>query len=187
MSCSMTQKVSRERIPEMSDKLALIHYQDPGSSKGDRLLHRSVFHSGNYISTLTLLPRTAASSELAIFSADAVELDTPRSLYQVLVTSQTGSVALITTLSEESYRHLSALQSQLVNGLEHPCGLNPRGYRSVESDGIGGRGMIDGNLLQRWLDLSTQRKAEIASRVGADVWDIRGDLEAIGGAGLGYL
>jgi cleavage and polyadenylation specificity factor subunit 1 len=47
--------------------------------------------------------------------------------------------------------------------------------------------MIDGNLLQRWLDLGTQRKAEIASRVGADVWEIRGDLEAIGGAGLGYL
>ena len=183
MSCSMTQKVSRERIPEMSDKLALIHYQDPGSSKGDRLLHRSVFHSGNYISTLTLLPRTAASSELVIFSGD----DTPPSLYQVLVTSQTGSVALITTLSEESYRHLSAQQSQLVNGLEHPCGLNPRGYRSVESDGIGGRGMIDGNLLQRWLDLSTQRKAEIASRVGADVWEIRGYLEVIGAAGLGFL
>lgn len=47
--------------------------------------------------------------------------------------------------------------------------------------------MVDGDLVKRWLDLGTQRKAEIANRVGADVWEIRADLEAIGKGGLGYL
>ena len=42
-------------------------------------------------------------------------------------------------------------------------------------------------LLMRWLDLSRSRKLEIAGRVGADEWEIRADLEAVGGAGLGYL
>ena len=107
--------------------------------------------------------------------------------YQVLVTSQDGSIAVVTPMVEESYRRLSALQSQLLNSLEHPCGLNPRMYRAVESDGIGGRGMLDGNLLQRWLDLSTQRKAEISSRAGADVWEVRNDIEGLGMAGLGYF
>jgi cleavage and polyadenylation specificity factor subunit 1 len=88
---------------------------------------------------------------------------------------------------EESYRRLSALQSQLISALDHPCGMNPRMYRAVEHDGIGGRGMIDGTLVQRWMDLSTQRKAEIASRAGADVWEVRADLENLGMAGLGYL
>lgn len=111
----------------------------------------------------------------------------PPSKYQILMTFQTGSIAVITPLSEDSYRRLLALQSQLVNALEHPCSLNPRGYRAVESDGMGGqRGMIDGNLLLRWLDMGAQRKAEIAGRVGADVGAIRTDLEKLHG-GLAYL
>ena len=136
---------------------------------------------------MTLLPRTAVSSELAFSNSDEMETENSISLHQVLVTSQTGSAALVTTISEESYRRLSALQSQLINTLEHPCGLNPRAHRAVESDGIAGRGMIDGNLVRRWLDLGIQRKTEIAGRVGADTWQIRADLESISAAGLGYL
>jgi cleavage and polyadenylation specificity factor subunit 1 len=160
---------------------------DPKSSNGDRLLTRSTFHMGHFASTMTLLPRTAVSSELAISDSDEMNIDAYIPVHQVLVTTQTGSIALVTSVSEESYRRLSALQSQLSNTLEHPCGLNPRAYRAVESDGIGGRGMIDGKLLLRWLDLSRPRKMEIASRVGADEWEIRADLEAIGGGGLGYI
>lgn len=136
---------------------------------------------------MNLLPRTAVSSELAYSNTDDSESENSVSTHQVLVSSQTGSLALITTLSEESYRRFSALQSQLINTLEHPCGLNPRAHRAVESDGITGRGMIDGDLVRRWLDLGVQRKMEIAGRVGADVWQIRADLESIGAAGLGYL
>ncbi|KLJ06944.1 protein CFT1 [Blastomyces silverae] len=162
--------------------------EDPGSSKGDRLLHRSTFHTGHFVSTMTLLPRTIIpSAQGPDANPDMMELDPSGPLYHVLVTSETGSIALITPLSETTYRRLSALQSQLINTLEHPCGLNPRAFRAIESDGIGGRGMVDGDLLQRWLDLSTQRKAEIANRAGADVWEIRADMEAIGKGGLGYL
>ncbi|EER40763.1 cleavage factor two protein 1 [Histoplasma capsulatum var. duboisii H88] len=162
--------------------------EDPGSSKGDRLLHRSTFQTGHFASTMTLLPRTATSSSQGPDAdPDMMDLDSSGPLHHVLVTSETGSIALITPVSETSYRRLSALQSQLANTLEHPCGLNPRAFRAVESDGIGGRGMVDGDLVKRWLDLGTQRKAEIANRVGADVWEIRADLEAIGKGGLGYL
>ncbi|ODH13612.1 hypothetical protein ACO22_07085 [Paracoccidioides brasiliensis] len=161
--------------------------EDPGSAKGDRLLHRSTFHTGQFASTLTLLPRTSVLSQGPEAEANAMDLDSSGPLHQVLVTSETGSIALITPVSEMAYRRLSALQSQMINTLEHPCGLNPRAFRAVESDGIGGRGMVDGDLVQKWLDLGTQRKAEIASRVGADVWEIRADLEAIGKAGLGYM
>lgn len=114
-----------------------------------------------------------------------IDVQIPR--HQILITTQTGSLGLITPVAEESYRRLSALQSQLTNTIEHPCGLNPRAFRAVESDGAAGRGMIDGNLLRQWLDLGKQRKTEIASRVGANEWEIRADLEAIGGGGLGYL
>ncbi|PYI19197.1 protein cft1 [Aspergillus japonicus CBS 114.51] len=160
---------------------------DPKSSNGDRLLSRSKFHTGNFASTLTLLPRTMVSSESLLSQQDDMDLDHQAPLYQSLITSQNGSIGLITCIPEEAYRRLSALQSQLTNTLEHPCGLNPRAFRAVESDGTAGRGMLDGNLLNQWLSLSTQRKMEIASRVGANEWEIMADLESIGGDGLGYL
>ncbi|WEW58506.1 mRNA cleavage and polyadenylation factor subunit [Emydomyces testavorans] len=152
--------------------------EDPASSKGDRLLHRSSFHTGHFTSTLTLLPQNSGSSP-AEGSDDDMDLDYVPKSYQVLVTSQTGSIGTITPLSEDSYRRLSALQSQLATSMEHPCGLNPKAYRAIESDGFGGRGIVDGNLLLRWLDMGVQRKAEIAARVGADMQSIRADLEAI--------
>jgi cleavage and polyadenylation specificity factor subunit 1 len=127
------------------------------------------------------------SSERVISNADDMEVDIQVPRHQALITSQNGSIGLITCVSEESYRRLSALQSQLTNIIEHPCGLNPRAFRAVESDGTAGRGMLDGKLLSQWLDMSKQRKTEIASRVGANEWEIKADLEAINGEGLGYL
>ncbi|KAE8350582.1 protein cft1 [Aspergillus coremiiformis] len=161
--------------------------EDPKSSNGDRLLSRSKFHTGNFASTLTLLPRTMVSSERMISDVDTMDIEIQVPRHQVLLTSQNGSIGLVTCVSEESYRRLSALQSQLTNTIEHPCGLNPRAFRAVESDGTAGRGMLDGKLLSQWLDMSKQRKMEIASRVGSNEWEIKADLEAISGAGLGYL
>ncbi|KAF3403665.1 Protein cft1 [Penicillium rolfsii] len=162
--------------------------EDPKSSNGDRLLHRSKFYTGNFATQMALLPRTPVPTEQINSSDDDhMDLDTNVSKHQVLIASQNGSLALVTSVSEESYRRLSALQSQLTNTIEHPGGLNPRAFRAVESDGTGGRGMVDGNLLRLWLTLGKQRQAEIAGRVGASEWEIRGDLESIGGDGLGYL
>ena len=105
----------------------------------------------------------------------------------LLLTTQEGAISLITPLSEQAYRRLSTLQNLLITNLEHSCGLNPRAYRSAETDGVGGRAMVDGNLLLRWLEQSSQHQASLADRIGATIWDIRGDLEAVNGTGLGFL
>ncbi|EKV04111.1 Cleavage and polyadenylation specificity factor subunit A, putative [Penicillium digitatum PHI26] len=161
--------------------------EDPKSSNGDRLLSRSKFYTGNFASSVTLLPRTAVSSELTESSEEAMDVDETFAKYQVLIASQNGSLALVTSVAEESYRRLSGLQSQLINTVDHPAGLNARAFRATESDGAAGRGMVDGNLLRLWLNMGKQRQAEIAGRVGATEWEIKADLETIGGDGLGYL
>ncbi|KAI9367816.1 CPSF A subunit region-domain-containing protein [Aspergillus egyptiacus] len=161
--------------------------EDPNSSNGDKLLNRSKFHTGNFASSVKLLPRTLVSSERVMSATDGMDVDSSAPLHQVLVASHNGSIGLVTCVPEESYRRLSALQSQLTNTLEHPCGLNPRAYRAVESDASAGRGMLDGSLLFQYLEMSKQRKTEIAGRVGAKEWEIKADLEVIGGDGLGYL
>ena len=162
--------------------------EHPKSERGTKLLHRSTFYSGAFPTTMTLLPRTPVSSEnTSHVTADEMDTDSTFGSQQILVTTQEGGLALITPLSEQAYRRLSTLQNLLITNLEHPCGLNPRAYRAVETDGIGGRGMIDGNVVQRWLDQSSQHKSSLADKVGGSVWDVRADLEAIGGGGLGYL
>jgi cleavage and polyadenylation specificity factor subunit 1 len=162
--------------------------ENPKSERGTKLLHRSTFHSGAFPTTMTLLPRTAVSSETPVStSTDGPDIAVEPASQQILVATQEGGVGLITPLSEQSYRRLSTLQNIVIANLEHPCGLNPRAYRAVESDGIGGRAIIDGNVVQKWLDQSSQHKLSTADKCGGTVWDVRGDLEAIGGGGLGFL
>ena len=51
---------------------------------------------------------------------------------------------------------------------------------------VGGRTVVDGGMLLRWMELGSQRRAEVASRVGVGVEEVREDLVALMG-GLGYL
>ena len=71
----------------------------------------------------------------------------------------------------------------------YPLGLSSKAYRAVEVDmTIGGRAMLDGNVLRRWMDLGSWKRAESVMRVGVDVeWEVRTMLEGIGGRGLGLL
>jgi cleavage and polyadenylation specificity factor subunit 1 len=105
----------------------------------------------------------------------------------LLLTTQTGVIAAITPVNEPMYRRLSTLQSFLTNQLDHACGLNPKSYRAVESEGMGNRGMVDGSLLRRWCELGSQRMAEACAKIGVEEWVVRSDLEFISGAGLSYL
>lgn len=171
-------------------ELSVLQYdpEDPKSERGLKLLRRSTFSTGAFPTHMALLPRTPTSSEvMSAASASEIELDAALTSSQILICTQEGSLALITSLSEASYRRLSTLQNLLTSNLEHPCGLNPRAYRDVQTDGIGGRGMIDGDLVGRWLDQSSQHQASAADKIGGRVWEVRADLEGVGGAGLGYL
>ncbi len=140
---------------------------------------------------MTLLPSTLPATDRATQIdngyMDMDGADSPAPPAQVLISTQSGSLALVTSIDEQTYRRLSAVQAHLLNMLEHPCGLNPRAYRAAEGEGFGSRGVIDGSVLMRWAELSTQRRAEVCSKTGIDEWTIRSDLELVSGAGLGYL
>ena len=164
--------------------------ESPESERGTKLLHRSTFYSGSFISTMTLLPGNDELSEGRkasvgdeSFPNNSVE-PTQR---QILLTSQEGAIALITPVSEQTYRRLSALQNILTANVEHACGLNPRAYRAVETDGIGGAAMVDGNLVQRWLDQDNFHRSSMADKVGSTIWELSEDLNKMNGRSLAYL
>lgn len=164
---------------------------DPKSLHGQILLHRTTFALGGHLpTTMTLLPRTKSPSLLPP-SPDAMDIAADETIpeHEILITCNTGSISLLSPLSESQYRRLSTLASHLTNTLYHACGLNPRAYRLDRDapDGmVGSRTVIDGSMLMRWGELGSQRKNEVAGRVGVDVEEVREDLVALMG-GLGYL
>ncbi|KAK8104264.1 CPSF A subunit region [Apiospora kogelbergensis] len=178
--------------------------EHPKSLGGHLLLHRTTFSVGAHIPTQTkLLPRTLPPGHelLDRESEDDNNTGAPSQQAQVLfLASSTGLLSALVPLSEQEYRRLSSLSSQLVNSLTNHAGLNPKAYRAPISTGaVGrnppavdagvGRSVVDGALLARWNELGADRKAEVAGRVGfGGVDEVRATLEGImGTGGLAYL
>jgi cleavage and polyadenylation specificity factor subunit 1 len=168
------------------------------SQSGRRLLHRSTFHTGHFPISMHLLPSTLSSRGRLTSSSPTPETnghdeaEQPPKLsrptaQQVLVVTQTGVLALITPIDELMYLRLNAMQTYLTAQLDHACGLNPRGYRAVESERMGIKGIVDGTMLMRWAELPKQRRVEASGRIGTEEMVLRSDLELIAGGGLGYF
>jgi cleavage and polyadenylation specificity factor subunit 1 len=118
---------------------------------------------------------------------EAMEIDPSQPLHQILCTTQTGTIALITPLTETSYRRLGGLATFLNNTLDNACGLNPRAFRAADNDlvGAGGtRGIIDGNLLLRWGELGELKKKDGLGKIGGEEWLFAGEREILVGRGL---
>jgi len=171
--------------------------ENPKSLAGQRLVHRSTFHTGHLPRAMMLVPSTlkafeeqADEVEAEADMLDGGDADKPDArMMHVLVANASGSVGLVTPLDETTYRRLSALQGSLSSILEHACGLNPRAYRNVETEeGLGGaRGVVDGDLICRIGELGAPRRNEVLARAGSEPWMLRSDLEILAGGGLGYL
>lgn len=165
--------------------------ENPKSLSGTRLIHRSTFHLGHFPTSMTLVPSTLAPfAEQPLTNGDAEENTPPPQptpLFHILVTTQTGSIGLVTPVDETTYRRLGAVEAHLTSILEHAAGLNPREYRAIDSEGFGARGIVDGSIVQRISELGSTRRAEVLSRAGSDAWLLRSDLEIIAGGGLGWL
>ncbi|KAK4940166.1 mRNA cleavage and polyadenylation factor subunit [Elasticomyces elasticus] len=162
--------------------------EDPKAERGTKLLLRSTFNAGATPTQMLLLP-PATGTAFADSDAGDMDLDVSQQstvVQRMLVSTQSGSLCMLTSLPDAAYRRLSTLQNTLLTTLDfQPCSLNPRAYRQVETDGVGGRGMIDGNFVRRWWETSTQQRVASADKAGGSVWEVRGDMGLISGDDLG--
>ncbi|KAK5062501.1 hypothetical protein LTR84_004574 [Exophiala bonariae] len=176
---------------DVDGQLRVLQYdpEDPKTERGSNLLLRSTFKMGASPTTMTLTPRkslasTRRSSDGSMDMANDSQASTKQ---QILVSTQSGSLCMLTPIPEASYRRLSTLQNVLLTTLDfQACSLNPRAYREVETDGVGGRGIIDGNLVRRWWEISTQQRVASADKAGGSIWEIRGDIDLISGNDLRF-
>ncbi|KAI9713774.1 MAG: mRNA cleavage and polyadenylation factor subunit [Chrysothrix sp. TS-e1954] len=185
-------------VADNDQNLIVLEYNPDNASSlsGQRLIHRSTFHCGHQTASMLLLSKpektspslsngNATSSDHV--NGDAMDVDhdnsKAKSLHQVLFTSSSGALGLLTPLTEAAYRRLGVLQTFLTSTLDHACGLNPRAYRAVhDAEGLASRGVLDGGLLCRWPELNTQRRTDLWGRLGHekdavldDIGMLRGD------------
>lgn len=178
--------IQNHTISTLFIKLTLL-CTDPKSLSGQRLLHRSTFHTGHNPTSMLLLPSTTPPTATQPNDPNNPPTLTTTPPSSILLPTASGALALLTPLDESTYRRLVALQTHLSTILEHACGLNPRAFRAVESEGFGGRGILDGLVLRRWRELSSQKKIEACKRVGEEVEVVRAWLREVEGGGLVYL
>ncbi|KAK4229706.1 protein cft1 [Podospora fimiseda] len=162
--------------------------EHPKSLQGHLLLSRTTFSTGAHHPTKSLLlPATTPIPEGSDPSAQP---------HILLLASSTGVISALRPLSESTYRRLSSLAAQLTNSLPHAAGLNPKAYRlpSVNCPPAGveagiGRNIVDGTILERFTELGTARRQEVAGRAGySGPEEIRGEFEGVlRWGGLGYF
>ena len=121
----------------MRSRVLMSFHSDPRSFSGTHLLHLRAIHTGHFPTTMTRLPSTipTSPSPSAPRNTSPTTPASPASTglrplpQQILLTSLTGSISVLTVVPETVYRRLLSVQSQLLTSVSHACGLNPKAHR----------------------------------------------------------
>nr|KAF6395737.1 cleavage and polyadenylation specific factor 1 [Molossus molossus] len=141
---------------------------------GMRLLRRADFHVGAHVNTFWRTPcRGAAEGP----SKKSVVWENKHITWFATLD---GGIGLLLPMQEKTYRRLLMLQNALTTMLPHHAGLNPRAFRMLHVDRRtlqnAVRNILDGELLNRYLYLSTMERSELAKKIGTTPDIILDDL-----------
>ncbi|KAG0253424.1 Cleavage and polyadenylation specificity factor subunit 1 [Actinomortierella ambigua] len=141
------------------------------SVSGQRLICRGDYHVGSQLSTTVSVPKIVLSG-----SDEGIS-------YLTLGGTLDGSLMMITPIPEKTSKRLGLLSSQIVNGVQHPAGLNPRAFRILQSkDRLKAnpiKGILDGDLLLEFANLPVNRQKEMTKQIGTSVDRVMDDLAAL--------
>uniref|UniRef100_A0A667XJ31 Cleavage and polyadenylation specificity factor subunit 1 n=1 Tax=Myripristis murdjan TaxID=586833 RepID=A0A667XJ31_9TELE len=141
---------------------------------GMRLLRRADFNAGAHINTFWRMPCRGA---LDTGSKKALTWDNKHITWFATLD---GGIGLLLPMQEKTYRRLLMLQNALNTMLPHHAGLNPKAFRMLHSDRRtlqnAVRNILDGDLLNKYLYLSTMERSELAKKIGTTQDIILDDL-----------
>nr|XP_033788937.1 cleavage and polyadenylation specificity factor subunit 1 [Geotrypetes seraphini] len=141
---------------------------------GMKLLRRADFHIGSHVNAFWRTP-----------CRGAVEGPSKKSIpwenkHITWFATLDGGVGLLLPMQEKTYRRLLMLQNALTTMLPHHAGLNPKAFRMLHMDRRilqnAVRNILDGELLNRFLYLSTMERSELAKKIGTTSDIILDDL-----------
>ncbi|KAH9830080.1 CPSF A subunit region-domain-containing protein [Rhodofomes roseus] len=147
--------------------------QDPESRGGQHLLRRTEFHGQTEYRTSALIARRRTK-----------DTDIPQS--KLICGSTDGSLSSFTYVDESAFKRLHLLQGQLTRNVQHVAGLNPKAFRLVivRNDFVSkplSKGILDGNLLSTFEDLSISRQHEMTRQIGTERGTVLKDWLSLNG------
>ncbi|KAJ3160953.1 Cleavage and polyadenylation specificity factor subunit 1 [Geranomyces michiganensis] len=168
------------------------------SSSGQKLIRRGDLHIGQHVSKIVRLARLPPHVGVPVVPTATGDtpgsIQTPSDLQcrQQVTMSGTleGGLLLMVPVTEKLYKRLYGLYSKMVNSLQHPAGLNPRGFRQVPvksrpttaaiatpmTGPPGPRLVLDGEILYQYASLSQNQQNELAKGIGSVSTRILDDL-----------
>lgn len=160
-------------VADNNGVLSVLQYnpEDPASSNGQRLLHKSSFQT-NYSTTCM---KTVPKHEQLNPTADVGVMP-----FQTVASTVEGAMYTVFPVEEAQYRRMYILQQQLTEKEYHFCGLNPKLNRLAEvsnSTEMNLRPVLDCELIRRFAKLNEDRKKTLSLKIGTkNVLDIWKDL-----------
>uniref|UniRef100_A0A8D2Q7Y8 Cleavage and polyadenylation specificity factor subunit 1 n=1 Tax=Varanus komodoensis TaxID=61221 RepID=A0A8D2Q7Y8_VARKO len=154
---------------------------------GMRLLRRADFHVGAHVNAFWRTPCRGATEGL---TKKAIAWENKHITWFATLD---GGIGLLLPMQEKTYRRLLMLQNALTTMLPHHAGLNPRAFRMLHMDRRilqnAVRNILDGELLNRYLYLSTMERSELAKKIGTtpDIVSGPGGLGSLPPLWLGWL
>ncbi|XP_043073522.1 cleavage and polyadenylation specificity factor subunit 1 [Puntigrus tetrazona] len=159
------------------DKNLLVYMYLPEAKEsfgGMRLLRRADFNVGGHVNAFWRMP---CRGTLDPASKKALTWDNKHITWFATLD---GGVGLLLPMQEKTYRRLLMLQNALTTMLPHHAGLNPKAFRMLHCDRRtlqnAVKNILDGELLNKYLYLSTMERSELAKKIGTTSDIILDDL-----------
>uniref|UniRef100_A0A674ANQ1 Cleavage and polyadenylation specificity factor subunit 1 n=1 Tax=Salmo trutta TaxID=8032 RepID=A0A674ANQ1_SALTR len=141
---------------------------------GMRLLRRADFNVGAHVNAFWRMPCRGA---LDTATKKTLAWDNKHITWFATLD---GGIGLLLPMQEKTYRRLLMLQNALTTMLPHHAGLNPKAFRMLHADRRqlqnAVRNILDGELLNKYLYLSTMERSELAKKIGTTSDIILDDL-----------
>ncbi|KAI9321430.1 CPSF A subunit region-domain-containing protein [Dichotomocladium elegans] len=146
------------------------------SFAGQKLIRRGDFHIGSEVRSMVRLPQIVQMGENKAHSYSR--------RYFCLCGSFSGSISVVSPIPEKTFKRLNTLYGQLVNGIQHVAGLNPRAFRLIKGykqrmSSNRTKAVLDGDLIFEFAGLSVNQQREMTKQIGTTVERIMEDLVEI--------
>ncbi|KAL1123917.1 hypothetical protein AAG570_001687 [Ranatra chinensis] len=164
-------------VSDREKNIVLYMYQPEAreSFGGQKLIRKGDFHLGQHINTFFRMRcRTCEDTK------EKKQLADSEKRHVTVFATLDGGLGYLLPVPEKTYRRLLMLQNLLVTHMPHMAGLNPKAFRMYKSSNklIGNiaRGIIDGELVWMYLQLSSIERQEIAKKIGTKVDELLEDM-----------
>ena len=142
---------------------------------GHRLMRKADFHIGQHINCMWRV-----RAKLSDPSTSQRLLAANEKRHVTWYATLDGSIGHLLPVAEKTYRRLLMLMNVMTNNLPHTAGLNPKGFRTIRQNRKDlrspSRGIVDGDLVFKFTDLTAALKAEFARKIGTSADEIMDDL-----------